>query len=137
VDAYGQAVACAVGMNGPFGSGRTVPGYGFTLAAASGTSGHFMTPMFTENIYSKQVFFAGVGVGGPAGTAAILDAERIRAVQPKTPLKQAISLSHGADDGARVSAASCPGGFPRAIASCDFAADPAGDGLVVQAQGRR
>lgn len=137
VDAYGQAVACAVGMNGPFGSGRTVPGYGFTLAAASGTSGHFMTPMFTENIYSKQVFFAGVGVGGPAGTAAILDAERIRAVQPETPLKQAISLSHGADDGARVSAASCPGGFPRAIASCDFAADPAGDGLVVQAQGRR
>lgn len=141
VDAYGQAVACAVGMNGPFGSGRTVPGYGFTLAAspsASGiASGHFMTPLFTENIYSKQVFFAGVGTGGPAATAAVLDAERIRAGNPEIPLKQAISLSHGAGDAARVSAASCPGGFPRAVSSCDFAADPAGDGLVVQAQARR
>ncbi len=138
VDAYGQAVACAVGMNGPFGSGRTVPGYGFTIAAspsASGVaSGHFMTPLFTENIYSKQVFFAGVGTGGPAATAAVLDAERIRAGNPEIPLKQAIALSHGAGDAARVSAASCPGGFPRAVASCDFAADPAGDGLVVQAQ---
>ena len=141
VDAYGQAVACAVGMNGPFGSGRTVPGYGFTLAAtasASGIeSGRFMTPLFTENIYSKQVFFAGVGTGGPAATAAILDAERIRAVHPEIPLKQAIRQSHGPEDNARVSAASCPGGFPRAVASCDFAADPAGDGLVMQAQGRR
>lgn len=141
VDAYGQAVACAVGMNGPFGSGQTVPGYGFTLAATSSASGiasgNFMTPLFTENVYSKQVFFAGVGTGGPAATAAVLDAERIRAVNPEMPLKQAISLSHGVGDEARVSAASCPGGFPRAVASCDFAADPAGDGLVMQAQRRR
>ncbi|MBV1887347.1 MAG: gamma-glutamyltransferase [Parvibaculaceae bacterium] len=137
VDAYGQAVACAVGMNGPFGSGHTAPGYGFTLATTSTASGHFMTPLFTENVYSKQVFFAGVGTGGPAATAAVLDAERIRAVNPEMSLKQVISLSHGAGDDARVSAASCPGGFPRAVASCDFAADPAGDGLVMQAQRRR
>lgn len=141
VDAYGQAVACAVGMNGPFGSGRTVPGYGFTLTASSAASGiasgHFMTPLFTENIYSKQVFFVGVGTGGPAATAAVLDAERIRAMRPEMPLKQALTLSHGPGDEARVSAASCPGGFPRAVGSCDFSADPAGDGLVVQAQSRR
>ena len=34
VDANGEAAACAVTMNGPFGSGRTAAGTGVVLAAA-------------------------------------------------------------------------------------------------------
>jgi gamma-glutamyltranspeptidase / glutathione hydrolase len=73
-DPGGMAVACAVTMNGPFGSGHTATGTGVTLAAApdasqAGLAAAFLTPVIavSDNIFT----LAGAGAGGPNGTAGI------------------------------------------------------------------
>lgn len=75
-DARGQAVACAVTMNGPFGSGHTVLGTGLTLARspASGSAGlasMFLTPMIASPGSDSAPVLTGAGAGGPNGSAAI------------------------------------------------------------------
>jgi gamma-glutamyltranspeptidase / glutathione hydrolase len=77
-DASGQAVACAVTMNGPFGSGHTAQGTGVTLAKApssgpAGLAAAFLTPVLATD-GSGQLLLAGAGAGGPIGTASIADA---------------------------------------------------------------
>ncbi len=76
MDARGQAVACAVTMNGPFGSGRTVRGTGVTLAkapssSAAGLASAFLTPIIAAHHASDPAHLAGAGAGGPNGAAAI------------------------------------------------------------------
>jgi len=77
-DNSGLAVACAVTMNGPFGSGHTVPGTGVTLARApssstSGLAAAFLTPVLAID-GNGTLSLAGAGAGGPVGTASIADA---------------------------------------------------------------
>lgn len=77
-DADGQAVACAVTMNGPFGSGHTAQGSGITLARApstgsAGLAAAFLTPVLATD-GSGNLVLAGAGAGGPVGTASIADA---------------------------------------------------------------
>jgi gamma-glutamyltranspeptidase/glutathione hydrolase len=76
VDANGQAVACAVTMNGPFGSGHNATGTGVTLARApssgpAGVASAFLTPVIALQGQGGAVSLAGAGAGGPNGTAAI------------------------------------------------------------------
>jgi len=76
VDSSGQAVACAVTMNGSFGSGHTAQGTGVTLAPApssgqAGLSAAFLTPVVATQGEGGAVSLAGAGAGGPNGTAAI------------------------------------------------------------------
>jgi gamma-glutamyltranspeptidase/glutathione hydrolase len=78
LDKNGQAVACAVTMNGPFGSGHTAQGTGVTLARAAssgnaGLSAAFLTPVIAID-EDNTVVLAGAGAGGPIGTASIADA---------------------------------------------------------------
>jgi gamma-glutamyltranspeptidase/glutathione hydrolase len=75
IDNNGQAVSCAVTMNGPFGSGHTAQGTGVTLARApssgqAGLAAAFLTPAVATDA-SGAVTLAGAGAGGPNGTAAI------------------------------------------------------------------
>lgn len=75
-DARGQAVACAVTMNGPFGSGHTALGTGVTLAkapssGATGLASAFLTPMIASPSADGPPALAGAGAGGPNGSAAI------------------------------------------------------------------
>lgn len=75
-DARGQAVACAVTMNGPFGSGHTARGTGVTLARApssgqAGLASAFLTPMIASPTADGAPVLAGAGAGGPNGAAAI------------------------------------------------------------------
>jgi gamma-glutamyltranspeptidase/glutathione hydrolase len=75
-DATGQAAACAVTMNGPFGSGHTAKGTGVTLAKApssgdAGLSAAFVTPVVAADS-SGTTALAGAGAGGPNGTASIV-----------------------------------------------------------------
>jgi gamma-glutamyltranspeptidase/glutathione hydrolase len=77
-DNSGQAVACAVTMNGPFGSGHSATGSGITLARAPGTSNAglaaaFLTPVLATD-GSGQVVLSGAAAGGPVGTASMADA---------------------------------------------------------------
>ncbi|MGC9953470.1 MAG: gamma-glutamyltransferase [Rhizomicrobium sp.] len=75
-DAKGQAVACAVTMNGPFGSGHTALGTGVTLARAPssgavGLASAFLTPVIASPGGDRPATLAGAGAGGPNGSAAI------------------------------------------------------------------
>ena len=77
-DQNGLAVACAVTMNGPFGSGHTAQGTGVTLARApssgpAGLSVAFLTPVIATD-KDGQLLMAGAGAGGPVGTASMADA---------------------------------------------------------------
>ena len=73
LDANGQAAACAVTLNGAFGSGHTAGDTGVVLAASptspAGISGAFLTPMIAAD--GNSVVLAGAGAGGPNGSAAI------------------------------------------------------------------
>ncbi|HTW35051.1 MAG TPA: gamma-glutamyltransferase [Rhizomicrobium sp.] len=74
-DNTGQAAACAVTLNGAFGSGHTAAGTGVILARApssqdAGLSGAFLTPAIA--VSGDATTLAGVGSGGPNGTAAIV-----------------------------------------------------------------
>ncbi|GAA0531742.1 gamma-glutamyltranspeptidase/glutathione hydrolase [Rhizomicrobium palustre] len=76
MDNKGQAVACAVTMNGPFGSGHTARGTGVTLAkapssGAAGLASAFLTPVIAAPRTDEPAVLAGAGAGGPNGTAAI------------------------------------------------------------------
>ena len=73
-DPEGLAVACAVTMNGPFGSGHTASGTGITLANApsqgeAGLAAAFLTPVVA--VSDGAVSLVGAGAGGPNGTAGI------------------------------------------------------------------
>jgi gamma-glutamyltranspeptidase/glutathione hydrolase len=73
-DAAGQAVACAVTMNGALGSGHTAGNSGVLLAAApkngdTGISGAFLTPAIATS--GGSLSLTGAGAGGPNGTAMI------------------------------------------------------------------
>jgi gamma-glutamyltranspeptidase/glutathione hydrolase len=74
VDASGRAAACAVTLNGPFGSGRTATGTGVVLAtnpsAQTGIASAFLTPVIATS--NGQASLAGAGAGGPDGAAAAL-----------------------------------------------------------------
>jgi gamma-glutamyltranspeptidase/glutathione hydrolase len=74
VDANGQAAACAVTLNGPFGSGRTAAGTGVVLGAnpsvPAGIASAFLAPVIATR--SGSVGMAGTGAGGPNGAAAAL-----------------------------------------------------------------
>lgn len=74
-DANGQAVACAVTMNGPFGSGHNAEGTGVTLArapssGAAGLAAAFVTPVIATDS-GGGLTLAGAGAGGPNATASI------------------------------------------------------------------
>lgn len=75
VDANGGAASCAVTLNGPFGSGHTVAPAGIQLAASpqagpAGLASAFLTPVLAAN--ENGIALAGVGAGGPNGTAAAI-----------------------------------------------------------------
>lgn len=74
VDREGSAAACAVTLNGLFGTGRVAPGTGIVLAAAPGPRGRGATalgPMLVVNEVNNKLFFAGVSAGGLAAPPAL------------------------------------------------------------------
>lgn len=75
VDISGLAVACGVTMNGSFGTGRTTPAIGVTLArspssSAAGLSPAFITPVIASNAVDKTAVIE-IGTGGPNGAASV------------------------------------------------------------------
>jgi len=75
LDGNGQAVACGVTMNGPFGSGHNAQGTGVTLARApssdaTGLAAAFVTPVIATDS-GGTLTLVGAGAGGPNGTAAM------------------------------------------------------------------
>jgi len=74
IDQSGQAVSCAVTMDGPFGSGRTAGNSGVALAAVPKSGNGGLSPAFLAPAIATSgdaITFAGAGAGGPNGTAMI------------------------------------------------------------------
>ena len=76
MDNTGQAAACAVTLNGAFGSGHTAAGTGVILAKApsaqdAGLSSAFLTPVIATISNDNSLALVGAGAGGPNGTAAM------------------------------------------------------------------
>ena len=126
VDARGEAAACAVTMNGPFGSGRSATGTGVVLARApasgpAGAASAFLTPVIALEGEGGSVSLAGAGAGGPNGTAAIGYALS-RLARGETLARSADIRSTGvAND--TVNVITCQS------ATCVALPDPAGHGL--------
>jgi gamma-glutamyltranspeptidase / glutathione hydrolase len=74
IDRNGQVATCAVTMNGAFGAAHSAGSTGVVLAnspsAPAGIAGAFLTPVIARD-GNGQAVLAGVGAGGPNGTAAI------------------------------------------------------------------
>lgn len=131
-DASGQAVACAVTMNGPFGSGHTAKGTGVALAKApssgeAGLSAAFLTPVVAVDA-SNAIALAGAGAGGPNGTAAMVYAlARLARGSDITQPSEIHSTGLAPYDTVNVIA--CQGG------SCAVLPDSGGNGLGAAAAG--
>jgi gamma-glutamyltranspeptidase/glutathione hydrolase len=125
VDASGRAAACAVTLNGPFGSGRTATGTGVVLGAtpsgSAGLASAFLTPVIT--ISDGAVGLAGVGAGGPNGTAAAITAA-LEAVGGRELGKRGDLRGTGAAPYDTVNVISC--GAQACVASTDPGAHGAG-----------
>jgi gamma-glutamyltranspeptidase/glutathione hydrolase len=91
-DASGAAVACAVTMNGPFGSAHTAADTGVTLARAPASgdaaiSAAFLAPVVATDA-SGNATLVGAGAGGPAGSAAMAFAAQALAQGSPVSTKQ-------------------------------------------------
>lgn len=76
-DREGNAVACVVSMQRPFGAGKLARSTGILLAAPPGPDGgenRFMAPMLAANYNVKQLFLAGAASGGAPAPAALAEA---------------------------------------------------------------
>jgi gamma-glutamyltranspeptidase/glutathione hydrolase len=74
IDRTGQAVACEVTANGPFGAAKVAPGTGIVLAAApeAGDAGpQSLGPMLVLGSRLGPIFFAGTASGGSAAAPAL------------------------------------------------------------------
>jgi gamma-glutamyltranspeptidase/glutathione hydrolase len=125
VDANGQAAACAVTLNGPFGAGRVAPGTGVALASSPaspfGYSTAFLTPLLAVDS-GGQVGLAGAGSGGPNGTAA-MEYLALKRAGGQPVARPGDVRSTGAAPFATVNAISCESGL------CVALPDPGGHGL--------
>lgn len=132
--ARGDAAACAVTMNGPFGTGRLVPGTGVVMARAPdvpgfGLAGAFLSPVLVTNEFNGTFFLAASGGGGPAASASVL--HLAEGVAGKSQALEAAQVGMVSDARSLVNAVACPQGAPREDAICSFSADPNGAGLGV------
>lgn len=126
VDNTGQGVACAVTMNGAFGSGHTVEGTGVTLArapssAASEMAGAFLTPAILAR--GDSLVSAGAGAGGPNGAASMVYA-LLRSASGAGPADAVRTTGVAPFD--TINVILCRNG------SCSTVADPAANGLGKQ-----
>lgn len=129
-DAKGQAVACAVTMNGAFGSGHNAAGTGVTLARApssgqAGLSGAFLTPVLATDS-GGALAMSGAAAGGPNGTAAITYA-LFRLANGAVLTRPGDLRTTGVAPFEMVNAVVCQGG------ACAALADPGGSGVGISA----
>ncbi len=133
LDSSGQAVACAVTMNGPFGSGHTAQGTGVVLARApaadnTGLAAVFLTPVIATDGSDGPVALAGAGAGGPNGTASIAYA-LVKLARGEDMTQPGSLRSTGMAPYDTVNAITCQSG------TCAALPDPAAHGLGAAAGG--
>ncbi|MFW6027230.1 MAG: gamma-glutamyltransferase [bacterium] len=136
MDRKGDAIACGVTMNGPFGSGRFSPSTGMVFARAPslgpfGLSGAFLSPVMMGGGENGLLTLVVVGAGGPrAASASVYTA---MAARPGTGQSLAdVILNNGSGPLDLVNATACAGLTTGNL--CELALDPNGFGLAVEAE---
>jgi gamma-glutamyltranspeptidase/glutathione hydrolase len=125
LDRDGNAVVCAVSMNNLFGTGRTVPGMGFLLAASPAA---LPLPLLSaviawnENTHAFRAEVGGSGQeGAPLAVAAGLD-YTLRSGRP---------MPVPVPEPGRANVIACSGYLPNQSSTCGWATDPRGAGIAV------
>lgn len=132
-DRDGNAVSCALTMNGAFGVGRMVPGFGAFLPGAPQQAGDSLLPLAAALIINRNVDEFRFGVAGGGGGAPE-NAVRVAAaaVAEDRSLSEALSAVAGQPSGqALVDALHCPKGLPPFPGSCSIGSDPRGAGYAL------
>jgi len=93
MNSEGSVVACSVGLNNSFGTGRMLPNLGFMLAAAPGVKGrgpYALGPMLGINHNSNEFRFAAAAGGGVSAPTSLMQVA-LRVVVDKKPLRDVIA----------------------------------------------
>lgn len=135
----GDAVACAVTTNGPFGVGRTASGMGITLARSpddpiKGLAPAFLAPVIGLGPDQTTVAYIGASGGGPSAVAGVQQVARQLVANSGKGLGDAIGAAT-TGPAPLVNAINCPSGFVGALAACQVGVDPDGAGLGAEAIG--
>lgn len=159
IDPQGGAVACAVTLGAPFGSGRMAAQTGILLPAGDANAALGLVPMVLANTKNKRAFLALSADGDAAAPQAAAEAFG-RIVLEQRPLDAALAAprvvatdrawraepsaggfeadlaarGHSLETGpidARVHAVWCPEGVPLGSLACRAAADPRSFGLGI------
>ena len=130
MDGLGSAVACSLGLNAPFGTGRVIPDTGILVGADGGRQ---YGPILSVNENSNEFRFAVAGGGGAGGMAAALQVALSRGVDGQ-PVAVAVAASRPVE-GSLVNALACVSGDPSED-RCAAAHDPRGAGLSALSAGR-
>lgn len=132
-DRTGSSVACALTMVGPFGAGRTVPGFGMFLTLPA--DGDMMTPLaagllINDKVNEFRYGIAGGGLGAPEQAARVAVTLEGREASIEAGLPPVANAPSGPG---RIVGMTCPQGLPPYPASCRVAVDPrgAGYGLLI------
>lgn len=128
VDGDGNAVACQLTLNGPFGTGRLVPGFGTFLAAAQPDPDAAVAPMIAINPNSNEFRFAATASGGVAGAKMVLRTA-LDTLLGDQALPRVVAEEAKSDAPDRIEAARCASGSPD-IGRCTAVTDPRGFGLA-------
>ncbi len=125
LDHDGNAVVCAISMNNLFGTGRTVPGMGFLLAASPRT---VPPPLLAAAIAWNQnthAFHAAVGGSGQEGAPLAVAAGMSNALRTGRPMAVPVP------DPGRANVIVCGRYLPSESGSCGWATDPRGAGIAI------
>ncbi len=125
LDRDGNAVVCALSMNNLFGTGRTVPGMGFLLAASPRS---VPPPLLAAAIAWNQnthAFHAAVGGSGQEGAPLAV------AVAMSNALRTGRPMAIPVPDPGRANVIDCARYLPNESGTCAWAADPRGAGIAV------
>ncbi len=137
--ANGDAVACAVTNNGPFGIGRTASGMGITLARSvddpvSGLAPAFLAPVIAVAPDQATVAYVAASGGGPSAVAGVQQVARQLLANNGNGFSDALNAAT-TGPAPLINAINCPSGFVGALAACEVGVDPDGAGLGAEAIG--
>jgi hypothetical protein len=130
IDSQGGGAACVVSTNGILGARRMIASSGILMAAAPRGDTFSGVPMLLINRPLQDVRGAATGSGGMDGITRAVAAARRAFVGDELP-ERAFGPVDGPDGLANV--IHCPKGARENIGSCWFSADPAGNGVAVNA----